>query len=261
MNIDLSNKVALITGGAGTIGSATARLLAGSKALVYINDINLNAGRSLEKSIREAGGDARFIAGSVLDDADIQKTVGTALDECGKIDILVNNAGYNVNAEARKRVGDYRETDWNKVINLCLDGMYSCCKYVLPGMVERGEGRVINIASVVGWRAPLKLQSPYGAAKASILNLTRTMAIEYGKYGINFNAVIPGSVLNSQVKEAVYGTPEREASMLAHLPLGKPGQPEDIGNAVLFLASPEANYITGCCINVDGGWASGYALK
>ena len=261
MNVNLSAKVALITGGAGTIGSATARALARNNAAVFINDVNERAGRSLQSEITNNGGTARFIAGNVTNDADMSDFVRTALDEYGKIDILINNAGYNVGNEGRKPVGGYSERDWNQVIDICLDGLYSCCKYALPSMVHRGEGCVVNIASVAGWRAPLKLQSPYSAAKAAVLNLTQTMAIEYGREGIRFNAVIPGSISNPQLMEIIYGTKGKEDSMLSHLPLGKPGKGEDIANAVLYLVSPEAKYITGSFLNVDGGWTSGYALR
>lgn len=260
MKVDLQKKIALITGSAGTIGSAAARLLAENGAIVYVNDIHQEAGERLEERIRKNGGEAYYIAGNVINDSDIERFVKTALDRHGKIDILVNNAGCNVGAEARKPVGDYDEADWSRVIDICMDGFYSCLKYILPSMIKQESGRVINIGSVVGWRAPLRGQSPYAAAKAAIVNLTRTMAIEYGKNKVTFNAVIPGSVMNEQLRTAVYGTPEMTKSMLAHLPLNVIGEPEDIGNAILFLASPEAKYLTGCCINVDGGWASGYAL-
>ncbi|MCL1855760.1 MAG: SDR family oxidoreductase [Clostridia bacterium] len=260
MNEHLSGKVALITGGAGTIGGATARVLARNGATVYVNDVDEKTGGKLESDIINSGGKARFIVGNVTNDADMKVFVQTALEERGKIDILVNNAGYNVGTEARKPVGDYLEADWNRVIDICLDGLYSCCKYTLPHMVERGDGCVVNIASVAGFRAPLRMQSPYGAAKAAILNLTQTMAIEYGRMGVRINAVIPGSIMNPQIQTIIYGTKAQADSMCSHLPIGMPGHGEDIANAVWFLVSPEARYITGSFLNVDGGWTSGYAL-
>jgi 3-oxoacyl-[acyl-carrier protein] reductase len=261
MKADLSGEVALITGSAGSIGSGTAKILARNGAIVYLNDINRDAGTSLRKQIVESGGEAYFVPGSVTNDAEMRAFVQSALDGYGKVDILINNAGVNVGKEGRRPAGEYREDDWNRVIDICMDGFYSCLKYVLPGMIERKTGRVVNIGSVAGWRAPLRNQSPYSAAKAAIVNLTRTMAIEYGKYNITVNAVIPGSIMNEQLKTAVYGTPEMTESMLSHIPLGKIGAPEDIGNTILFLVSEEAEYITGCSINVDGGWASGYACS
>jgi len=260
MIVNLANKTALITGAAGTIGSVTAMELARNGAAVFMNDINEHAGQKIAQTICEAGCSATFLPGDVTKEEDIAHMAETALSRRGRIDILVNNVGLNVNAEFRKPLYGYDPAAWHKVVDVCLDSVYYCCKYVIPVMEKQHYGKVVNIGSVAGFSAPLRLQSAYSAAKAAIVNLTKSLAIEYAKSNINVNCVVPGSIMNEQIKTAVYGDPARKESMLSHIPQGNAGEPLDIANAVLFFASDDSKYATGSVLNIDGGWAAGYAL-
>ena len=260
MKVDLQGKVAVITGGAGTIGSATARLFAENGAIVYINDISAERLESAVSAFTANGLDVCGVAGDVRREEDIKALIETASKRHGYVDILVNNAGVNVGNEDRKPTWEYNPAAWRRVLDICIDSVYHCCKYALPGMIRAGGGRIVNIGSVAGWLAPLRLQCAYSSAKAGIINLTRSMAIDYAKDHINVNTVIPGSIPNDQLRSIMYNDPEKHKSMFEHIPLGAPGVGEDIGNAVMFLASPESRYITGCAINVDGGWSAGYTL-
>jgi NAD(P)-dependent dehydrogenase (short-subunit alcohol dehydrogenase family) len=260
MIVDLQGKVAVITGGAGTIGSATARLLAENGAAVCINDVSAERLESVVNAFAAQGLDVFGVAGDVRREEDMKALIEAAEARHGCVDILVNNAGVNVGNEDRKPAWEYNPDAWRRVLDICIDSVYYCSKYALPGMIRAGGGRIVHIGSVAGWLAPLRLQCAYSAAKAAIINLTRSMAIDYAKHHINVNTVIPGSIPNDQLRSIMYNDPEKHKSMFEHIPLGAPGAGEDIGNAVMFLVSPEARYITGCALNVDGGWAAGYSL-
>lgn len=260
MKVDLKDKVAVVTGAAGTIGSVTARMLAENGALVFLNDLDAQRVSAVTEGICAAGLSAFAVQGDVCREADMQTLIKEALERFGRIDILVNNAGVNVGNEHRKPAWEYDLGAWRRVVDICIDSVYHCCKYALPAMIQNGGGKVVNIGSVAGWMAPLRLQCAYSAAKAGISNLTRSMAIDYAKHHINVNAVVPGSIINEQIRAAIYSDPHKHKSMYEHIPMGASGEPEDIASAVMFLVSTDAKYITGCTINVDGGWAAGYAF-
>lgn len=260
MKVDLNQKVAVVTGAAGTIGSVTARLFAQNGAIVYMNDVNAERLQHIALEYTGLGLTVHTLAGDVSCEEDMKVLFDAATQQYGHVDILVNNAGVNVGNDQRKPTWEYDADSWRRIVDICIDSVYHCSKFALPSMIKAGGGRVINIGSVAGWLAPLRLQCAYSAAKAGIASLTRSMAIDYAKHHINVNTVVPGSILNEQLKNVIYNDPEKHKSMFEHIPLGTSGEPEDIANAVLFLASPEAKYITGCTINVDGGWSAGYAL-
>ena len=255
----LRGKTAVVTGGAGAIGGETARLLAKNGATVYINDVSSEAGEALVSQIRDAGGEAVFLRGDVTSESDMKALIETAVSRFGKIDILINNAGVNVGSDDRRIICDYDEGAWNRVTDICLDGLFFCTKYTLPHMRRQGGGCIVNIGSVAGFRAPLRLQSPYSAAKAMVLNMTRTLATENGIYGIRVNGVVPGSVMNAHLNDVVYKDDAMRESMLSHVPMRVIGEPVDIGNSILYIVSDEAKYVTGCILTVDGGWSAGYS--
>lgn len=260
MKIDLKNKVALITGAAGTIGSATASALASEGAIIFLNDINEHAGSELAEQLCSENHTSYFIKGDVTNEKDMSSFVDFAISKYGHIDILVNNAGINVGNDGRRPIFDYKPSDWQKVIDVCLDSIFFCSKFTIPSMIMQNCGRIVNIGSVAGFIAPLRLQSPYSAAKAAIINITKSMALDYAKNQITVNAVVPGSILNEQLRNLIYADEDRAKSMMAHIPLGRTGKASDVANAVLYLVSDEASYVTGTSINVDGGWTCGYAL-
>lgn len=260
MKVDLQDKVAVVTGAAGAIGGATAKLFAQNGATVYLNDVNAERLQDVANEFAAEGLTVYAAAGDVSREEDMKALIGAAVERYGRVDILVNNAGLNVGNDLRKPTWEYDQSAWRRVMDVCIDSVYHCSKYALPAMVQAGGGRIVNIASVAGWRAPLRLQCVYSAAKSGIENLSRSMAIDYAKHGINVNTVVPGSIMNGNMGALIYDNPEKNRSMAEHIPAGYTGEPIDIANAVLFLVSPEARYITGCTVNVDGGWAAGYAL-
>jgi NAD(P)-dependent dehydrogenase (short-subunit alcohol dehydrogenase family) len=199
-------------------------------------------------------------AGDVTDSARLADVREETLHALGPIGILVNNAGINT-AKDRRPIHEYSDTDWNNILRVDLTGVFMVSKAIVPVMLKRGGGRIVNIASVAGL-VPLRLQSAYVAAKAGVVNLTRSMALELGPLGILCNCVAPGSIVTRGTRALFYGPEgdktEMAASLLSHVPLGRPGTPEEIAHAVTFLVSPEASYINGAVLTVDGGWTAGY---
>jgi NAD(P)-dependent dehydrogenase (short-subunit alcohol dehydrogenase family) len=159
-------------------------------------------------------------------------------------------------------IDSFPAEEWDRILRVDLTGLFLVSKAASRRMLQRKSGRIINISSVMGL-VPARLQCAYTAAKAGVVNLTRTMAIELGSQGILTNCIAPGSILSEGTKQLFYGENgqfnDRVQAMLAHVPLGRPGQPEEIAHAVLFLAAPESSYFNGAIIPVDGGWLAGYS--
>lgn len=257
MRVDLSDKVALVTGAARGIGEAIANLLADNDATVIYSDIDSIA---VERAAaRSAKGKA--IELDVTNDLQIQETIEELNREFGRIDILVNNAGVNTITH-RVPLDEFPREEWDRILNVDLNGVYLMTKAVGALMRSKDYGRIINIASTVGI-VPLRLQSAYVAAKAAVVNLTRAMALEFGSDGITVNAIAPGSTITDGTRALFYGDNgmfrESVQKLLDHIPIGRPGRPEEIAAAALFLAAPEASYVNGAVIVVDGGWTAGYA--
>lgn len=256
MKVDLENKVALITGASGGIGRGIALMFAKNGADIVISDISEEKGLKVADEIRAIGRKAIVVKTNVGDQAEVDAMVNRVTDEFGIIDILVNNAGINViNIEERVPIHEFKDENWKKILNVDLDGVYYCSKAVLKGMVKSNSGKIINISSVVGI-VPLRMQCAFAAAKAGVVNLTKAMALEMAPYGINVNAIAPGSI----AVDIIRGLYEdgRFESIMSHIPLKRPGTPEDIAHAALYLASDAANYVTGNVLVVDGGWTCGY---
>jgi NAD(P)-dependent dehydrogenase (short-subunit alcohol dehydrogenase family) len=179
------------------------------------------------------------------------------------VSILVNNAGINT-AKDRRPIHEYSEDDWHRILQVDLTGVFVVSKAIVPQLLTRGGGRIVNIASVAGL-VPLRLQSGYVAAKAGVVNLSKSMALELGPQGILTNCVAPGSILTRGTRALFYGDGDQQTeiakSLLAHVPVGRPGTPEEIAHAVTFLVSPEASYINGAVLTVDGGWTAGYTRE
>ena len=257
MNVDLNGKVAVVTGGAHGIGRAIVQALADNGAIVAIVDVDGEAGAG---AAREVGGGCLALAGDVSNFSHMELVAAQVASRLGRIDILINNAGINTRSD-RVPIHEYATEDWNRILRVDLTGVFATSRAVIPEMLKGGGGRVVNISSVAGL-VPLRLQSAYVAAKAGVANLTRSMALELGPQGILVNAVAPGSTLTRGTEALFYGTDgaytEKAASLLSHIPLGRPGRPEEIANVVLFLVSPEASYVNGVVLPVDGGWIAGY---
>lgn len=259
MKVELARSVALVTGSGSGIGKAIAKLLAANGAVVAVNDIAAT-GKTTANEIVASGGEAIFLQCDVSDRAAVDQMAAEVSRQLGSIDILVNNAGCGAKPEHRLPIYEFDHDEWQRLIDVDLSSIFYCCRAVSPEMVERRSGIIINIASIVGL-VPIRRQIAYAAAKAGVINFTRAAALELGSFGIRVNAVAPGSTLTAAT-ESIFYNPEKKAladSLISHIPLGRPGTPEDIANAVLFLAAPEASYITGTVITVDGGWTAGFA--
>lgn len=259
MKVDLRGHVALVTGGVGAIGTSICRLLTANGAKVVVADINLDGATALAAEL--PGAMACGI--DISSEPSTREGVASVLAQFGQIDILVNNAGVNTLAH-RVTLDSFPKAEWDRIVRIDLDGTYLMSKAVLEPMMARGAGgRVINIASVVGIAA-MRLQSPFAAAKAGIVHLTRAMAIELGHHGILTNAIAPGSILSEVTRDLFYSKGglfgSQTEEFMRHIPMGRPGETDDIARAVLFLGSPAASYVNGQCLAVDGGWTAGYTI-
>ncbi|RZN62657.1 MAG: short-chain dehydrogenase [Thermoproteota archaeon] len=245
--ISLSNKVALVTGGSSGIGRAIALKLSQAGAKVAILDI-----KECEDLLDEIGRDkARFYRCDVTSAEEVKETVNRVYEDFGRIDIVVNAAGIII----RKDAVETSEEEWDRVLNVNLKGPFLVSKYSIPYMIRGGGGSIVNIASGWGLKGGPKAAA-YCASKGGLVNMTRAMAIDHGRNGIRVNCVAPGDVdtpmLRSEAKQLGISWEDflRDAS---NRPLARIGRPEDIANAVLFLASDMASWITGATLVVDGG--------
>jgi 3-oxoacyl-[acyl-carrier protein] reductase len=257
VQVDLEDKVALVTGAAQGIGRAIADTLAANGARVVYSDRNLDG----LADVARAGGHMA-LALDVADRAQIARGVAKVLDACARIDILVNNAGIGVKAADRKTVDEFPAESWDEMLRIDLTGVFLMSQAVARAMKAAKSGRIVNIASVLGL-VPMRLQSSYVAAKAGVVNLTRSMALELAPHGILVNAVAPGSTATEGwkkwINDASSEAQDAHARLMSHIPLGRPATTQEIANAALFLAAPESSYVTGHVLTVDGGWTAGFA--
>ena len=240
----LEGKVALITGAGSGIGAGTALRFAEEGALVAVNDMNEATGQAVVEEIRQAGGQARFYGGSVADWPTVEGFVEAVVRDFGRLDILINNAGILRDAMSSRM----SEEQWDAVIDTHLKGSWLCSKAALVHMKAQSSGAIVCTSSTsslgnIG-------QVNYASAKAGIWGLTKTLALEYARYGIRVNAVAPGFITTAMTAQI----PEQLRNQaIEHIPLKRVGTPTDVANLHLFLASDDSSYITGQVIFVDGG--------
>ena len=258
MKVDLNGKVAVVTGGGGAIGSAMCRELAKNGAKVILTGRTLSSLEKIADEIRAGGGDATPVVCDVSKTESAENLIRETVRIYGRLDVMINNAGINGGPEFRKRVYEYDEDLWNRIVAIDLKGVYNCSKYAIRRMLAQGEGgSIINVGSIVG-QTPLRLQCAFTAAKAGVFSLTRTMALEQAPNGIRVNAIAPGSVMFEGTRKLFYANPVTADGIISHIPQGRPGDPEDIAGATCFLASDASKYMTGAVMTVDGGWTCGY---
>lgn len=241
----LENKVIIITGGARGIGRATALKCGSCGAKLAIWDIDETASQELVESLNTAGYSAKHYTVNTVDPDACTSAAAAVMEDFGRIDVLINNAGITRDSSFKKMT----QQQWQQVIDVNLTGVFNCTKAVYPYMAEAKSGRILNASSVVGLYGNFG-QSNYAATKAGLIGMTKTWAREFGKYGITVNAVAPGFIateMTEAMPDAVL------AGMRDKTPLRRLGQPEDIANAYVFLASEAASFITGTCLSVDGG--------
>lgn len=251
----LQDKVALITGGAAGIGKATAIRFAEEGASVVICDVDTKSG---EKTLKELGPDAAFFRVDVTDRGSVDSWVKSVLEKYGRIDVLVNNAGIVrdsllVKIKDGELIRQMPEDDFDLVVAINLKGVFNCTQAVAPAMIRQGGGVILNASSIVGMDGNLG-QTNYIATKAGVIGMTKVWARELGRHNIRVNAVAPGFTATDIISSVPDNILE---GMKKRTPLGRLGQPLDIANAYLFLASDEASFISGNILRVDGGLVVG----
>jgi 3-oxoacyl-[acyl-carrier protein] reductase len=246
VDMQLEGRVAVVTGSGRGIGRAALYALAREGAKVVVTDIDAESVEQTTRALREAGYDALGIAADVCDSGAVDHLAAQATAVFGKIDILVNNAGFTRD----KYLTKMPEADWDAVVDTILKGAFLCTKAVLPSMIEQRWGRIINISSRAHLGNPG--QANYAAAKAGLIGFTRALSFEQGKYNITANAIAPGFVETELVKALPTYERLRDAA-LARNPIPRLGTPEDIADAITYLASERAGYITGEILHVTGG--------
>lgn len=247
----LEGKVSLITGAGSGIGQAMAVLFAREGSKVAAADISVEGGQETVRRIRAEGGEAEFFQVDVSSAEQVRRMIDAVIARFGRIDILCNNAGIGVAAT----VVDTSEEDWDRVIDVDLKGVFLGCKYVIPHMLRQGGGVIVNTASVAGMVGVLN-RAAYCAAKAGVIGLTKSIAVDFVTRGIRANCVCPGTVESPWIEKILAQQPDPVAErqrMIERQPMGRMGKPEEIAAAALYLASDEAAFVTGTELVIDGG--------
>ena len=258
----LRGKVVIVTGAAAGIGLATARRFASEGCRVAAWDVNDSGQEELLRELSSLGGEALFRKVSVCDHADVESAVAEVVGRWGTVDVLVNNAGITRDAQLVKWkdgavtgtiVGTMTDDAFDSVISVNLKGVFLCSRAVVPRMIRKGSGVILNASSVVGLYGNFG-QTNYAATKAGVIAFARTWSRELAKYNIRVNAVAPGFIATEMVQKM----PEKVIqNMVSHTPLGRMGKPEDVAEAYVWLASDAASFITGTVLSVDGGLVLG----
>jgi NAD(P)-dependent dehydrogenase (short-subunit alcohol dehydrogenase family) len=251
----LDNKVALITGAGSGIGRETALLFAAQGATVAIADVVVADGEGVAAAIKKAGGAAMFVKADVSLASDVQAMVDTVMDTYGALHVLFNNAGIFPPDDAG--VVETPEDTWEQVIDVNLRGVWLGCKYGIPALLTSGGGSIINTASFVAFMGAATAQIAYTASKGGVLSMTREIAVQYARQGIRANTLCPGPIDTPLLRELMSDEVRRQRRMV-HIPMGRLGQPRELAQAALFLASDDSSFMTGSALVVDGGITAAY---
>lgn len=242
----LAGRVAIITGGGQGIGQGVALCLARAGAHVVINETEQERTVRTVTEAQALGVQALGVQANVTHSSEIDRLVQETLSRFGRIDILVNNAGVVIVKSIEKQT----EADWDNVLDVNLKGVFLCCHRVVQEMTKQKRGAIVNIASIAAFHYTVP-HIPYAASKAGVVALTRDLAYEVARYGVRVNAIAPGPIETPMMSSAL--TPQQKETYAQQIPLGRLGQPQDIGNAAVFLCSDEASFVTGATLPVSGG--------
>lgn len=245
----VNGKIALVTGGGSGIGRATALVFAREGAKVVIADVVVSGGEETVRLIKAAGGEAVFVKADVSKAPEVEALIKQTVDTYGRLDCAFNNAGIEGDMAS---TADCTEENWDRTVAIDLKGVWLCLKYEIPQMLKQGGGAIVNTASVAGLVGFVGLPA-YVAAKHGVNGLTKTAALEYAKAGIRVNAVCPGVIKTPMVDRLFSSQPHAGEAIAALEPVGRLGKPEEIGEAVVWLCSDAASFVTGLPMAVDGG--------
>jgi NAD(P)-dependent dehydrogenase (short-subunit alcohol dehydrogenase family) len=248
MPLLLENKVTLVTGAGGGIGRATALVLAREGAKILVSDISTRRGEETVALVRQIGGEAEFFKADVSRASDAEALIAAAVRKWGRLDGAHNNAGISGQLAL---TADDTEENWDRTLGVDLKGVWLCMKFEIRQMLKQGSGAIVNTASTAGLLAQPRMGA-YAAAKHGVIGITQTAAVEYADKNIRVNAVCPGLTATPPIIEWMKDEQVR-ANLLAVEPIGRAGRPEEIGNAVAWLFSDAASFVTGASIPVDGG--------
>ena len=249
MTQQFSGKVALVTGGASGLGRVSAIALAKEGAQIAVSDIAVSEGEATVQMITQAGGRAVFVKADVTKSNEVEAMVQETVKVFGRLDFALNNAGID---GVRARTADYPEEIWRQVIDLDLTGVFLCMKSELPIMVKQGSGVIVNMSSVAGVTG-FPGHAAYTASKHGVIGLTKTAAIDYAKAGVRVNAICPAYTHTPMLTRMLKQHPDLEAKLISRVPLRRLGSAEEIAQAVIYLCSDAAAFITGHSLVMDGG--------
>lgn len=249
----LEDKVALVTGGSSGIGRASALAFARGGAKVVIVDVNVAGGGETVKMIEEAGGEAIFVKADVVNAAEVEESINKAIKTYGQLNCAFNNAGGGGEIAT---ITECTKENWDYVINVHLTGVWLCMKYEIPEMLKRGGGAIVNTASIFGLVGEDTGMPAYTAAKHGVVGLTKAAALEYAKDNIRVNAVCPGTIHTPASARLMAKDPQAEETLIALHPIGRLGTPSEVAEAVVWLCSDAASFVTGLAMAVDGGYTA-----
>ncbi len=252
MTKEFEGKTALVTGGAAGIGRAAALTFARRGAQVVVADVDTPRGKETVEMIEEEGGEALFLNVDISRAEDVRRMVQETVDAYGGLDFAFNNAGIE---GKQAPVAEVSEENWDRVIDINLKGVWLCMKEQIPAMLDRGGGAIVNMSSVAG-RVGFENLPAYVASKHGVLGLTKTAAVEYATQNIRVNAVCPGVIHTEMIDRTTGGDPDTLEAYANMAPAQRMGQPEEVADAVVWLCSEEASFVTGDAITIDGGFTA-----